>query len=329
MKNQKPWTFTAKQRGAVEIRLYDEIGESVFSEGTTAKAFAAELQAAGHLTSIHLRVNSPGGSVFDGISMYNILLTHGARVTATVEGLAASIAGVIIMAASEISMAKNALLMIHDPHSFISGGAEQIRKLAGVLDKVKGSMITAYQRHTDMTKDEISALMSAETWFSADEAVAAGFSEKVCDPDEDDDCGVTDLAANFDFSRFSNVPQRVTARLRAARKPLTDAHRRARSAERAIDLAVFAREPRTDAQRRAVMRQNAIELVALGRKVRLAVSALHRAELAALDRRIEAAELAKPRTDAERFAVAAKYAVELGRNPFISARRQWPGYFQR
>src|SRR2546423_7076685 len=98
------------------------IGEDFWTgEGTTAKAFAEDLKAAGKVSKIHLRGNSPGGSVFDGIAIYNTLLSHGAVVTAQVDGLAASIASVIVMAASEISMGDNAMMMIHNPFTAISG----------------------------------------------------------------------------------------------------------------------------------------------------------------------------------------------------------------
>src|SRR5437879_6820438 len=116
MKNQ-PWTITAKAKDEIEILLYEMIGQDFWTgEGTTAKLFAEDLRAAGPLKKIHLRVNSPGGNVFDGLAIFNTLLSNGAKVTAQVDGLAASIASVIIMAASEISMGENTLLMIHNPN---------------------------------------------------------------------------------------------------------------------------------------------------------------------------------------------------------------------
>jgi ATP-dependent Clp endopeptidase proteolytic subunit ClpP len=208
---KKPWQFRATGRGAVEILLYDVIGEDFFGEGTTAKAFAEELAAAGGLTSIHLKVNSPGGNVFDGVSIYNALLSHSATVTAQVVGLAASIASVIIMAASEISMGEGSMIMIHNPYAAVIGGdAGEMRKMASTLDKVKDSMITAYRRHTKKTKAEIATLMDAETWLSANEAVANGFAEEVVDPEESDD-----LAAACDpriLAKFRHVPQPFAAR---------------------------------------------------------------------------------------------------------------------
>jgi ATP-dependent protease ClpP protease subunit len=214
---RSPWTFKAAGRDAIEILLYEMIGEDSWTGGgTTAKAFADELAAAGHVTSIHLKVNSPGGNVFDGIAIYNALLSHGATVTAEVVGLAASIASVIVMAASDIAMNQTALMMVHNPYSAVVGGdAGEMRKMAATLDKVKDSMITAYRRHTKKTKAEVAELMDAETWFSANEARDAGFVEEVTDPEESDD-EPEDLAAAFAapiFAKFKHPPAQLAARL--------------------------------------------------------------------------------------------------------------------
>lgn len=208
-----PWTFTAKAGGELEVLLYDEIGADLFGEGQTAKAFAEDLKAAGSVSKIHLRVNSPGGSVFEGLAIYNTLLSHGATVTAQVDGIAASIASVIIMAASKISIAANGIIMIHNPHVMTAGDADDMRKMAETLDKVKSSMISAYMRHAKKSKNQIGSLMDAETWMSASEAIDAGFAEEVTNPD---DGNVQDMAAHF-ISKFSNVPAQIAARLRAPR----------------------------------------------------------------------------------------------------------------
>jgi len=228
--NHKPWTMRASAGGELVIELFEMIGEDVWTgEGTTAKSFAEDLRAAGAVSKIHLRVNSGGGSVFDGLSIHNLLLSSGATVTAEVLGLAASIAGVIIMAASRISMAENALLMIHNPGTIVGGDAPELRKMADTLDKVKDSMVTAYRRHTKKTKENVAALMDAETWYSADEAVAAGFAEEVSDPDEEDHD--LDLAAAFSapmFAKFKHPPAQIAARLarpRGESQPLASEER--------------------------------------------------------------------------------------------------------
>ena len=210
-KQHKPWIFTAKAGGVLEILLYEVIGQDFWTgEGTTAKSFAEDLKAAGAVSKIHLRVNSPGGSVFDGLAIYNTLLSHGAKVTAQVDGLAASIASVIIMAASEISMGDNAMMMIHNPSTVIAGDSNDMRKMAETMDKVKASMITAYRRHSTQSEAQIATLMDAETWMTAQETVDNGFAEKVITPEGDD----ADVAANFGqmFAKFRKVPQQIAAR---------------------------------------------------------------------------------------------------------------------
>jgi ATP-dependent Clp protease protease subunit len=234
MKN-RCWTMTAKAGGELEILLYEMIGEDFFTgEGTTAKSFAEDLRAAGSVSKIRLRVNSPGGSVFDGLAIYNTLLSHGATVTAQVDGLAASIASVITMAASEISMGDNAMMMIHNPASLIGGDANEMRKMANTLDKVKTSMITAYRRHSSLSAEKIGALMDAETWMTAGEAVDKyGFAEEVIDPSEGDD----DLAAAVRtpiFAQFRRVPPRI-AQI-AARCAPDDEWRRRRLRLRTLEL---------------------------------------------------------------------------------------------
>ena len=192
------------------------IGQDFWTgEGTTAKSFAEDLKAAGDgIRKIHLRVNSPGGSVFDGLAIYNTLLSHGAKITASVDGLSASIASVITMAASEISMGDNAMMMIHNPSTVIGGDSNDMRKMADTMDKVKTSMITAYRRHSPKSSAEISTLMDDETWMTAEETVENGFAEKVTKPEGDE----ADLAANFApiLAKFRNVPQQIAARFTGA-----------------------------------------------------------------------------------------------------------------
>ena len=215
----KPWTFRAAGRGAIEILLYSEIGESLFGEGTTAQAFAQELKDAGHVTEIHLRVNSPGGNVFDGLAIFNLLLSHGARVTAQVDGVAASIASVIICAAERIAIGPNCFLMIHNPATFVGGDANEFRKMAEALDKIKGSMVAAYRRHSSLSAKQIGTMMDSECWMSATEALANEFVEEIT-PDEAENG--EELAANLDpriFAQFKHVPAQIAARLTRRTEP--------------------------------------------------------------------------------------------------------------
>lgn len=177
-----------------EIMLYDEIGFF----GVDANSFVRELKAIDART-IHLRINSPGGSVFDGVAIYNALKDHPARIVTHVDSLAASMASVIALAGDEIIMAENAFLMIHDPWTLTVGNAEQLRKDADLLDKLADTTIrTTYMAKTGKTEDEIKAWMADETWFTAEEALAAGFVDSVEKRSE--------VKAKFDLSVFAKAP---------------------------------------------------------------------------------------------------------------------------
>jgi len=216
----KPWTFTAKAAGELQIDLLEDIGSDPWTgEGITSKQFARDLRDAGDVHSISLMVNSPGGSCFEGISIYNQLLAHPARVTATVTGIAASIASVIIMAADTIYIAKNALVMIHNAFTVAAGDAEDFRKMADVLDKVQGSLLTAYKRHSPLSVAKIEAMCDEETWMDSKEAVANGFATRIL-PDES-----SAVAAGVDLSKFAakfkHAPAAIAARFAGA-KPDVD-----------------------------------------------------------------------------------------------------------
>jgi ATP-dependent Clp protease protease subunit len=194
------FTALAGADGAAEIDIYDEIG----MWGVTALDFNRDLRAMGQVSAINLRINSPGGEVFDGIAIYNILRRHKARVTVTVDGIAASIASLIAMAADDLVMPENSMMMIHDPSGVVIGTSKDMRELSDALDKVKSSMISAYTQKSNLSADEISQIMSDETWLTAQEAVDLGLADRVESPIK--------MAACFDLSaRFRSVPAGLTA----------------------------------------------------------------------------------------------------------------------
>jgi ATP-dependent Clp endopeptidase proteolytic subunit ClpP len=163
---------------AADLFIYDVIGEDWWTGGgVTAKQFAKDMQALKTAT-INLHLNSPGGNVWDGQAIYNALIGHPAKVTTFVDGLAASIASVVAMAGDRIVMAENALMMIHDPWAATTGTAGDMRKMADTLDKVKDTIVGVYARRTGLHEDSVSELMTAETWYTADEAVTAGFADE-------------------------------------------------------------------------------------------------------------------------------------------------------
>lgn len=189
-----------------EIWLYDEIGGGGwFNEGISAKKFADDLNAMGKLNTITVRINSPGGDVFDGIAIYNILKQNSARVIVNIDGLAASIASVIAMAGDEIHMADNALMMIHEAWTMGMGNAGDFREIADRLDKVNGSILGTYQKKTGKDQQELADMMAAETWMNAQEALDMGFVDNVGEP--------LQMAAHFDMSKFNFKKNPTVARM--------------------------------------------------------------------------------------------------------------------
>ena len=194
----KSWyTIRARASGA-EVLIYDEIG----AYGVTAKGFLAELGALPNDAALDLRLNSPGGSVFDAVAIFNALKRHAGEVTVWIDGIAASAASYIAMAGDIVVMPQNAFLMIHDPSGLVMGTAEDMRSTAEALDKVKGSLIQGYAAKSGKPDAEIAALMAAETWLDAQEALALGLIDRIAEP--------VKLAASFDIARFRNAPAELT-----------------------------------------------------------------------------------------------------------------------
>lgn len=183
-----------------EIWLYDQVGEGFFG-GMSAKTFTQELHKLGQVDTINLHINSPGGSVFDGVAIYNALKQHPARVEVDVDGIAASIASVIAMAGDEIRMASNSMMMIHDPSGFAMGGSKEMRKTADLLDQIKTTIIDTYSRRTGQKDHELAAMMAEETWMTAAEAADKGFADVVTADQKIAAC------YGFDFSQFKHPPR--------------------------------------------------------------------------------------------------------------------------
>jgi ATP-dependent Clp endopeptidase proteolytic subunit ClpP len=205
----KPWYKIENKADKAEIWIYESIGEDFWSGGgVTAKKFQEEL-AAIKAKQIDLHINSPGGAVFDGIAIYNLLKQHPATIDTYIDGLAASIASVIALSGSRVIMAANALFMIHNPSGFVMGTAEDMRKTADVLDKVRSTMSGVYSGKTGKAEKEINGLLDDETWFTADEAMAAGFVDEISDE--------MDLAACAKFvpvmakAGFKRIPEKISA----------------------------------------------------------------------------------------------------------------------
>ena len=190
----RSWYAIRARAGGAEIAIYDEIG----AYGVSAKGFLAELGALPDGTPIDLRLNSPGGSVFDAVAIHNALKRHEGPVTVWIDGIAASAASYVAMAGDEIVMPENAFLMIHDPAGLVVGTAEDMRAMAEALDKVKGSLLAGYAAKSGRAAEEIGLLMAAETWLDAKDALELGLVDRLAEP--------VRIAAAFDIGRFRNAP---------------------------------------------------------------------------------------------------------------------------
>lgn len=198
-KPEQSWySIKALSKGQVEILLYDEIG----MWGISARQFAQDLKALGDLTLISLRIHSPGGDVFEGTAIYNLLKNHPARVEAHIDGLAASMASVIAMAADTIYIPENAMMMVHKPWGIQGGDADDMRRYAELLDKVESTLVSAYVQKTGRTEEDIKDLLKGETWMTGREAVEAGFADQLTEP--------LAAAAQLNSKRmqeFTNMPE--------------------------------------------------------------------------------------------------------------------------
>jgi ATP-dependent Clp protease protease subunit len=174
---QSGLTVRAKNTKA-EIILYGAIGSSWDDSSISAKQFSDEIKKLGEVTEISVRINSPGGDVFDGISIYNRLKQHKAKVIVYVDGMAASIASIIMMAGDEIIVGEGSQIMIHKPWTFAMGNASDLDATINRLDDVEEQMISIYSKRTGIARAELRDLLAKETWMSDEESVELKFADK-------------------------------------------------------------------------------------------------------------------------------------------------------
>jgi ATP-dependent Clp protease protease subunit len=166
-----------KTNDVLNISIHDEIG--MF--GISASEFIGDLRRNESVKSINLSIHSPGGSVLDGLAIYNALKSHPAKVYGHVEAIAASAASFILMAADVISMPKDAFIMIHNAQGGAMGEADDLRDMADIMDKLQNSIINIYENRTGLERAELTEMLKAETWMNADEALMHGFTDTITD----------------------------------------------------------------------------------------------------------------------------------------------------
>lgn len=183
-----------------EVFVYDEIG----FWGVTAEDMIRDLK---EITAprITLRINSPGGGIFEGIAIMNVLRAHPAHVTTHVDSLAASIASVIAMAGDKIVMQPFSQMMIHDGSGLCIGNAADMKEMAAQLDRQSDNIAAIYAERTGGTAAEFRRLMKAETWFTAEETVEAGLADEVAPTRRQSGDDDPDMSNTWDLSIFKHA----------------------------------------------------------------------------------------------------------------------------
>lgn len=194
------------QAQANEIKLYGPIGYP----GMTSAAFKSMLAEADPQQELVICIDSEGGSVFDGLGIYDAIKAWPGSVRAVVESSAFSIASFIAMAADRVEITENGYLMLHNPYTMTEGDHEDLQKQAELLGKLRDSMVTAYADKTGKTRQEVEAVMRAETWLDAREAQASGYVDTI----------LPTARKSVAVARFKgNMPERVQSSLNVSDHP--------------------------------------------------------------------------------------------------------------
>ena len=191
--------FSAKSSGdSLSLDIMDVIGNDWFGNGVTGQAVSDAIKCS-VVQEHHPEHNSPGGDLFEGVAIHNLLKATGKPVNVNVLGLAASAASLVAMAGDTCTMQLGSQMMIHRALAMAAGFSDDMRKMADTLDQVSDSAADLYVARTGLSKDKVLDMMKAETWMSADQAKANGFATAV----SKDQAKVSN---SFDLSMFRNVP---------------------------------------------------------------------------------------------------------------------------
>jgi ATP-dependent protease ClpP protease subunit len=328
-----PLAFESSRDGdEITLDLMDVIGADFFGEGITAAAVQASLDD--KAKTVRVRINSPGGVASEGTAIRSILRAHAqehdAKIKVEIHGLAASAASIVAMAGDEISIAPDALFMIHEAHAFAFGEAEDMRHTADVLDKINGVMAGIYVKHTGKTPATIAKLMAAETWMDGEKAVAEGFADSVLEH-EGEASAIAPERIFASLHSFEHTPKHLLSRYQNPRGDALVAalatHQKSEQTVNPKILALLGLEAdATDEQSATAVlslmtRADQAETVAKEYQTELATA---RAELASLSsakeqadvaHRIKQLETSGRRTPHQAEELAKKYADRVARGP--------------
>ncbi len=197
----RPRIEVNEETAEATVYIYDVIDP--YGWGVSAKDFVGELNQIAAST-IHLRINSPGGDVFDARAILTALQQHKAKKIVHIDGLAASAASLIMLAGDEIEIAQGGFVMIHKAWAFAMGNADDMTAMASMLAKVDHQLVGDYERKSGQSADQIAAWMSAETWMDADEAVANKFVDRIYTPEAAPE-------NRFDLTAYDKAPAALIA----------------------------------------------------------------------------------------------------------------------
>lgn len=304
---------SAEGEPEADIFIYQSLGEmdGFFYESISSKSFADDLNELGDVSHIRVRINSPGGDVFTGQTIYSLLKAHKAKITVNIDGLAASAASIVAMAGDEVIMPKNAMIMIHNPWSFASGDAREMRKTAEVLDQVRETIISAYQEKTDIDRATLINMLNSETWMTAAQAKELGFADTITQEvkvQASKQLGVFNVnGINIDFGNMQIWPGALLA-----------------TATDIPDDIVSAAEPEPDTKPAAEPEPDAITAANTERARLQAIDEIANGLPASMADIINDAKYVNPIT-AEMFAVKVMQSQEFRNNQMLEDRRNAAG----
>lgn len=191
------YKIEASANDQAEILVYDVIGWPYNDAGDLVRY----VNSLGD-KDILVRLNTPGGDVFDGMAIFNALANHKGKVTIRIEALAASMGSVLAMAGKEIQAYSNTMMMIHDPWIYTAGNQYELREMADLLEKISGQMLDVYAGRSKVGKREMKEIMKAETWYTAKEAKEKGFIDTILETGKA-------AKAQFDLTMYTNAPDGI------------------------------------------------------------------------------------------------------------------------
>lgn len=221
---EKDYRLSVKAESSTHavMELYGTVGGDWFGEGILAKDVISQLkELPASIKTLDLHLNSPGGSVFEGMAIYNRLKEYSKKVkiTAHVDALSASIASVIMLAANEIQMSDTGFVMIHKPWVMAAGNSDELEKTIGLLDDIENQMITLYAKKTKLSRIEIKDLLTKETWMDAAMALDLGFIDK---KKEDEQKKKMAACISPNMGWLKNAPQKLVTQDAIAKKAVEE-----------------------------------------------------------------------------------------------------------